>query len=70
MVSLMTPGLITEVAEAVEDYQVTAQEFGEIIEVVTSIFMGVVVAGFVAMLMRAVTGRFGEETGVPIPIVE
>jgi len=62
--------LITEVAEAVVVYQVTAQEFGEIIEVVTSLFMGVVVAGFVAMLMRAVTGRFGEETGVPIPIVE
>ena len=70
MVSLITPELVIEVAEAVEDYQITAKEFEEIMEVATSIFMGVAVAGLVAMLMGAITGRFTEETRVPIPIME
>ena len=74
---LFTPGLITEVAEAVEDYQITAKEFEEIMEVVTSIFSGIMIAGFVGMLTGAIFKGFTKETGikvekragVPIPIM-
>ena len=78
MASLMTPELVIEVAEAVEDYQITAKEFEDIMGVVTSIFMGVAVAGLVGMLTGAIFRGFTKETGikvekragVPIPIME
>ena len=73
---LITPELVLQVAEATEDYQVTPTEFSEIMGTVTSIFMGVAVAGFVGMLTGAIFKGFTRETGikmekkagVPIPI--
>ncbi|GAI65440.1 unnamed protein product, partial [marine sediment metagenome] len=43
MANLLTPELVIEVAEAVEDYQITAKEFSNIMIVVTSIFMGIAI---------------------------
>ena len=66
MVSLITPELVIEVAEAVEDYQITAKEFEGIMEVVTSIFMGVAIAGLVGMLTGAIFRGFTKETGIKV----
>ena len=73
---LFTPKLITEVAEAAEDSVITAKEFSNIMGVVTSIFTGIMIAGFVGMLTGAIIKGFTKETGiktkkvggVPIPI--
>lgn len=61
---LFTPGLVTEVAEAVEDYQITAKEFEDIMVVVTEVFLGVAVAVFIGMLSGAMFKRFTKETGI------
>lgn len=63
---LITPGLVLEVAEAVEDYRITAKEFNDIMEVVTSIFVGVAVAGCVGMLTEAIFKGFTRETGIKL----
>ena len=76
MTTIFTPELVIEVVEAVEDYQITAKEFENITSVITSIFAGVMIAGFVAMLTGVIFKRFTQETGVeveekagvPIPI--
>lgn len=73
---LFTPTLIVEVVEAVEDYQITAEEFNSIILVITEIFAGVMLAVFVGMLIGGILKGFTKETkiktekiaGVPIPI--
>jgi len=78
LANLLTPELVLQVAEAVEDYQVTAKEFEEIMGVATSVFMGVAIAGLVGMLTGAIFRGFTKETGikmekragVPIPIME
>ena len=75
---LFTPGLITEVAEAVEDSVITTQEFSSIMEVITGIFTGIMIAGFVGMLTGAIFKGFTKETGIKtkkiagvvIPIME
>ncbi|GAI20650.1 unnamed protein product [marine sediment metagenome] len=64
MANLITPELVLQVAEATEDYVVTPTEFSEIMGTVTSIFVGVAVAGFVGMLTGAIIKRFTKETGV------
>lgn len=61
---LFTPQLITEVAEAAEDSVITAEELGSIISVITSIFAGLMLAGFVAMLIKGVVKDFTKETGI------
>ena len=66
MANLLTPELVLQVAEAVEDYQITAKEFEDIMEVVTSIFIGVAVAGFVGMLTGVMFKRFTKETGIKV----
>lgn len=66
MANLLIPGLITEVAEAVEDYQITAKEFEDIMGAVTSVFMGVAIAGFVGMLTGAIFRGFTKETGIKV----
>ncbi|GAI95062.1 unnamed protein product, partial [marine sediment metagenome] len=62
------PGLVLQVAEAAEDYVITAKEFEEIMGVVTSIFMGVAIAGFVGMLTGTIIKGFTRETGIKVPI--
>jgi len=72
MATLFTPGLVIEVAEAVEDSVITTEELSSIMGVVTSIFMGIMLAVFVGMLMRTITKETGIKTkeiaGVPIPM--
>ena len=72
MATLITPGLVIEVAEAVEDSVITAKELEGIIGVVTPIFIGIMLATFVGMLMRTITKETGIKTkeiaGVPIPM--
>jgi len=63
---LLTPGLVLQVAEAAEDYRITPTELSEIMGTVTSIFAGVMIAGFVGMLTGAVFKGFTKETGVKI----
>ncbi|MBA7685816.1 hypothetical protein ES703_94244 [subsurface metagenome] len=62
----MTPELVLQVAEAVEDYRITAKEFEEIMGVVTSVFMGVAIAGLVGMLTGAIFRGFTKETGIKV----
>lgn len=76
MANLITPELVLQVAEAVEDYRVTPAEFTEIMGTVTSIFVGAAVAGLVGMLTGTMFRGFTRETeiktkkigGVPIPM--
>ena len=72
MATLITPGLVIEVAEAVEDSVITAKELEGIIGAVIPIFIGIMLATFVGMLMRAITKETGIKTkeiaGVPIPM--
>ena len=72
MATLITPGLVIEVAEAVEDSVITAKELGSIIGAVIPIFIGIMLATFVGMLMRTITKETGIKTkeiaGVPIPM--
>ena len=63
---LVTPELVLEVAEAIEDYRVTAKEFNDIMAVVTSVFLGVAVAGFTGMLLAAIIEGFTRETGIKL----
>lgn len=73
---LFTPELIIQVAEAGEDLVITPKEFGSIMGIITTIFIGIAIAGFVGMLMRSVAKGFTEGTGIktkeiagiPIPI--
>ena len=66
MANLITPELVIEVAEAVKDYQITAKEFEDIMEVATSVFMGVAIAGLVGMLTGAIFRGFTKETGIKV----
>ncbi|GAI80719.1 unnamed protein product, partial [marine sediment metagenome] len=59
----MTPELVLQVAEAVEDYQITAKEFSSIISVITSIFMGVAIISLGAILTEPIIKGFTKETG-------
>ncbi len=78
MANLITPELVIEVAEAVEDYQITAQEFNSIITIITSIFMGVAIISLGAILTEPIIKGFTKETGfktkkvagVVIPVME
>ncbi|GAI69226.1 unnamed protein product [marine sediment metagenome] len=78
LANLLTPELVLQVAEAAEDYRITATELSEIMGTVTSIFAGVAIAGLVGMLTGAIFRGFTKETGikmekragVPIPIME
>jgi hypothetical protein len=78
LANLITPELVIEVAEAVEDYQITAQEFNSIITIITSIFMGVAIISLGAILTEPIIKGLTKETGiktkeiagVPIPIME
>lgn len=75
---MVTPGLILEVAEAVEDYQITAKEFNDIMVIVTSIFIGIAIVRFHTILTEPILKGFTEETGIKmekkagvlIPIME
>ena len=66
MANLITPELVLQVAEATEDYVVTPTELSEIMGTVTSIFLGVAVAGFVGMLTGAILKGFTRETGIKL----
>jgi len=78
LANLLTPELVLQVAEAAEDYRITATELSEIMGTVTSIFAGVAIAGLIGMLTGAIIKGFTKETGikvekiagVPIPIME
>jgi len=61
---LVTPELVLEVAEAVEDYQITTKEFSSIMGVITTIFTGIMTAVFVGMLIKPIVKGFTEETGI------
>jgi len=63
LANLITPELVLQVAEAVEDYQITAKEFSSIISVITSIFMGVAIISLGAILTEPIIKDFTEETG-------
>lgn len=63
---LITPGLVLQVAEAAEDYQVTPTELSEIMGTVTSIFTGAAVAGLIGIFLGAITERFTRETGIKL----
>jgi hypothetical protein len=51
----MTPGLVLEVVEAAEDYQITSTEFSEIMGTVSSIFVGAFTFGVLGMLIAGLT---------------
>ncbi len=61
---LITPELVLQVAEAAEDYVITSTEFSEIMGTISSIFTGVMIAGFVGMLIGEITGSFTKEQGI------
>lgn len=61
---LFTPELIIEVAEAGEDSVITKEEFSGIMEVITTIFLGVLTVVFVSMLVGALIKGFTKETGI------
>lgn len=50
---LITPGLVWQVWEAGQDYQVTPTEFSEIMSTISSIFVGVFVFGAMGMMIGA-----------------
>ncbi len=64
LANLITPGLVIEVAEAVEDYQITAKEFNSVMIVVTSIFMGVAIISLGNILVKPIIKGFTKETGI------
>ena len=74
--SLITPGLVLEVAEATSDNVITQEEFSSITTSITVMFAGVAVAVFIGMLMKGIVKEFTEETGIktkeiagiPVPI--
>ena len=56
--SLITPGLVLQVAEAAGDYRITPAEFREIMGAISSIFIGAFVLGAFGMLIgRTTEGR-------------
>ena len=57
MANLITPGLVLQLAEATEDYQITPAEFSEIMGTISSIFVGAFVFGAFGMLMGRLTER-------------
>ncbi len=61
---LFTPGLIVEVAEAVEDSEITAKEFSIIMVVVTSIFLGIAIISLGNILTEPIMKGLTKETGV------
>ena len=63
---LLTPELVLKVAEAARDYRITTTEFSEIMGTATSIFAGVMIAGFVGMLTGAIFKGFTGETGIKV----
>ena len=63
---MITPELVLQVAEAAEDYQITPTEFSEIMGTVTSICMGVMIAGFVGILTGVIIKGFTKETGIKV----
>ena len=66
MANLITPELVLQVAEAVEDYVITPAELSEIMSTITSIFAGVAVAGLIGMLTGAIIKGFTKETGIKV----
>jgi hypothetical protein len=73
---LITPGLVLEVVEAAEDYQITSTEFSEIMGTIASTAGGIIVAGVVGMFLEKIAKEFTKETGIktekiagiPLPI--
>lgn len=66
MANLITPELVLQIGEAVEDYRITSQEFNEIMGTISSIFAGVAVAGLVGMLTGTIIKGFTKETGIKV----
>ncbi|MDD4987192.1 MAG: hypothetical protein PHQ43_15755 [Dehalococcoidales bacterium] len=53
--SLVTPGLVLQVAEAAGDYRITPAEFRGIMGAISSIFIGAFVLGALGMLAGKLT---------------
>jgi len=66
LANLITPELVLQIGEAVEDYRITSQEFNEIMGTISSIFAGVAVAGLVGMLTGTIIKGFTKETGIKV----
>ena len=73
---LITPELVLEVAEAGEDLVITPTELESILGMITVISAGVMIMGFVGILLGPIAKGFTKETGIktvkvgqiPIPI--
>lgn len=61
---MVTPTLILEVSEAVEDYRITAKEFNDIMVIVTGIFLGVAMVTLHNILTEPIFKGFAKETGI------
>lgn len=59
---LITPELVLQVAEATEDYRITATEFSEIMGTISSIVAGVFTVGAVGMLIAGLAKKLSETT--------
>lgn len=63
---LFTPELIMEVAEAGENYQITAKEFSDIMVVITEIFAAIVIISLSAILTEPIIRGFSKGTGIKV----
>ena len=63
-----------EVAEAGEDSVITHEEFSGIMETIASVFIGVAMMAFIAMLIKGLVKGTGVKTkkiaGIPLPIFQ